>query len=424
MVRSLKRRLYFIVARYFRFFAALKLRRWHPKIIVVTGSAGKTTLLHLLEAQLGPQAHYSHHANSSFGIPFDILGLPGVTRSRADWVKLALKAPFMTFTKVYPQKLYVAEVDTDRPKEGAFLGTLLQPDITLWVSALHTHTAQFDVLVAAGQFKTVEEAIAYDYGNLIAETRELVVIDGDNPLMVDQAKRSKGAIQTVALKDLSVYKLTAAQTTFGFKDKQYTVPALVPRATYYQVAMTDQLMSHLKLAPDYTYKQFELPPGRSNVYKGIKNTTIIDSTYNNSNVESVKTIIDLLSDLPAEHKWLVVGDMQEQGQDEAREHQKIAELLNNTHFEQIILEGPRLKAAAWPALSAELKARTNIAVFEKPTEVRDYIHEHLQGGEIIMFKGVRFLEGVIETLLADKTDAAKLVRREPLWQKRRKGWGL
>ena len=75
MISKIKRSLYFPLAHYFRFFAKIQLLLWRPRIILITGSNGKTTLLHLLESQIGDKAKYSHHANSSYGIPFDILGL-------------------------------------------------------------------------------------------------------------------------------------------------------------------------------------------------------------------------------------------------------------------------------------------------------------------------------------------------------------
>jgi hypothetical protein len=67
------------------------------------------------------------------------------------------------------------------------------------------------------------------------------------------------------------------------------------------------------------------------------------------------------------------------------------------------------------------------AILEKflgPKEVLDYLKENIKGGEVILFKGARFLEGVIENLLLDKSNAAKLDRREKIWQIRRKKWGL
>ena len=50
--------------------------------------------------------------------------------------------------------------------------------------------------------------------------------------------------------------------------------------------------------------------------------------------------------------------------------------------------------------------------FENPDEVLKYLKENIKGGETILFKGARYLEGFIENLLADKNDASKLARRE------------
>ena len=99
MFRLLKKKLYFTVAFYFRIFAKIQLRIWKPRIVVVTGSSGKTTLLHLIESQLGEKARYSHHANSMFGIAFDILGLKREKLVVTEWIYLVLAAPFRAFKK-------------------------------------------------------------------------------------------------------------------------------------------------------------------------------------------------------------------------------------------------------------------------------------------------------------------------------------
>src|ERR1700733_9617223 len=117
-MESLKKALYFPIASYFRFFAELRLRRWNPKIIVVTGSNGKTTLLHMLEAQLGSKAKVSHHANSAYGVPFDILDLHRSSMSWSEWINLILKAPGNVFKPLPEEKIYVVEADADRPFEG------------------------------------------------------------------------------------------------------------------------------------------------------------------------------------------------------------------------------------------------------------------------------------------------------------------
>ena len=92
-VAKLKKKFYFSVARYFRYFANKVLKRWDPRIVAVTGSAGKTTMMKMIEHEMGEKAHYSHDANSAFGVPFDVLGLKGVTGSELRWIWLVLAAP-------------------------------------------------------------------------------------------------------------------------------------------------------------------------------------------------------------------------------------------------------------------------------------------------------------------------------------------
>jgi hypothetical protein len=71
---------------YFRIFAQIKLNNWKPRIIVITGSSGKTTLMHFVDSQLHDKAKFSHHANSSIGVPFDILGIQRQTLKPIEWL--------------------------------------------------------------------------------------------------------------------------------------------------------------------------------------------------------------------------------------------------------------------------------------------------------------------------------------------------
>ena len=96
-VSKFKKRFYFTAAKYFRHFANRSLKRWKPRIIAITGSAGKTTLLNLVEVELGKKAHFSHDANSAFGIAFDILGMKGIKGTKLHWIRLFIEAPFRSF---------------------------------------------------------------------------------------------------------------------------------------------------------------------------------------------------------------------------------------------------------------------------------------------------------------------------------------
>lgn len=430
LLRAFKESLYFPLAYYFRFFAEIRLRRWRPRVVVVTGSSGKTTLLNLIQSQLKERARYSHKANSSYGIPFDILGLKRKTFLLYEWLELFIKAPFAVFKPLPKEKIYVVEVDCDRPGEGKFLGTLLKSEVTLWLNSSKTHSMNFDEAIQEKKFSSIEKAIAYEFGNLLVHTSELAVVNGDSSLIDAELYRTKAQIRKMSKGGhLQEYQITPlGQTRFRINGKDYSFNYLLPENTFYSIRMTLELLEYLKIEPDYSFSGFTLPPGRSSVFKGIKDMTIVDSSYN-ANLDSMRVVLDMFSKMPAKTKWAVLGDMIEQGKSEKEEHEKLAELLLNYNFDRVILMGPRMSKYAYPKLET-LSSHFSplgtqvIEKFLSPTEVLKYLRANIQGEETILLKGARFLEGVVEHLLADKEDTERLCRQEKVWQIRRRQWGL
>lgn len=420
---KIKKLLYFPVAHYFKFFAQIQLFLWKPRIIVVTGSSGKTTLLHLIESQLNEKARYSHHANSAFGIPFDILGLKRVDLAKSEWIYLFLSAPLRAFKKPYAEKIYVVEADCDRPGEGKFLASLLNPEVTLWVGVSRTHSMNFESLVVNGKFSTVEEAIAHEFGYFLETTKGEVMVNGDSRLIENQLRRVKVPVVSIKKKkNLESYKLTSSGTNFKINGQIYKFSELLPEETFYSITMTNTFLDYLNIQNNHSYLDFKLPPGRSSVFKGVKDTVIIDSSYNAS-LDSMKAILNMFDKYPSKNKWVVLGDMIEQGIEEQEEHEKLADLIASIKLSKIILVGSRVSKYTYPKLKA-IKKDFEIENFETPKEALNYLTKHIKGGETILFKGARFLEGVIEHLLTNKDDVNKLCRREKIWEIRRREWGL
>jgi len=415
---------------------------------VVTGSNGKTTLLHLLESQLSGKARYSHHANGIYGIAFHILDLKRETLLKKEWIGLFFLAPIRALRKPPQEKFYVVEVDCDRPEEGRVIASFLGSDVVLWLSVSRTHTANFDRLispngiassVASGDLlamtpNTVEEAIAYEFGYLPEYCKQQVIVNGDNPLIIKQLQRTKASIVKIEKKAwLGDYFLRDGKTEFVMQGEKYIFPFLLPEETFYSIAMCKELFRYLRIQQDMNFANFVLPPGRSSVFQGVKGTTIIDSTYN-ATPASVAAILSMFGKYKANKKWIVLSDMVELGDEEQEEHERVAELLDKADAERILLMGPRMGKYTYNRLVESLKLKGEsykrsgvdiiIEKFLTPKEVLDYLEENLQGGETILFKGARFLEGVIEHLLQDKEDVGRLPRREKVWENRRKEWGL
>jgi len=439
MYRAVKNFFYFPVASYFRFLAGIRLSIWKPKVIVITGTSGKTTLLHFIASQLKNKAKYSYFANSSFGIPFDILGLKRKKLTPDEWLYLFIKAPLNVFKKFPKQKIYVVEADCDRPKEGKFLAGLLKPEVTLWTNVSRAHTMNFDSLVKENKMTSkVEETIAYEFGYFLETTSRLAILNGDSDLINKQMIRSKARIKSVSQKNTDYYKLFKDHTEFKINGKTYSINAMLPKETSLSIQMTILLLEYLKIKPTLSFSKFTLPPGRYSLFKGIKNTTIIDSSYN-ATPDGVRSILGMFGLYPASKKWLVLGDMIELGDEEKEEHEKLADMISLMKLDKIILVGPRLRKYATPRRwqgtsplrwqgsdldSFEVDTNDRTKTFLMPKEALDYLIQNLQGEEAILFKGARFLEGIIEHLLVDKRDVIRLCRRELIWQERRKKWGL
>ena len=423
MINQLKKALYFPLANYFKFFAKIRLARWNPRVIVVTGSSGKTTLLHLIESQLGPKARYSHHANSAYGIPFNILGLKRESLEFMEWPYLFLMAPVSVFKKLPLEKFYVVEADCDRPEEGKFLASLLNPEICLWLSVSKTHSMNFEKLVENKKFQSVGQAIANEFGYFLEYTSNFSIVNGDSKLIEKQLCRAKSKVLKIKKEgSLENYEISLGKTEFKISGQTFRFKVMLPEETFYAIAMCSLLLKNLDIKFDEGFSRFILPPGRSSYFKGKKNTLLIDSTYN-ANLSSVTAILNMFDKIKVKNKWVVLGDMLEQGGQEKEEHEKLAQLISPLNLDRVILMGPRVSSYTYPKLTM-LRRKVIVEKFTTPREVLDYLEQNISGGEALLFKGARFLEGVIEHLLENSGDVKNLSRREAILQARRKQWDL
>ncbi len=409
-----------MAARYFRFFANFAFRRWHPRVIAVTGSAGKTTMLHMIEFELGDRAHYSHDANSAFGIAFDLLGMDGVRGSKLRWIKLFLLAPIRALYYRRKGEFYVVEIDGERPHETEFLATWLKPEVTVWVSFGLSHAVQFQQQVADGQFSTLEEAIAHEFATLPQNTRKLVYIDAESEPMRLATRDISAEVVAFNKAKLKRYNVYPTRTDFVFADTTFHFSQPQPRDIAIQLLMLEALTKYLNLPLKTNFDDMPLPPGRSSVFEGKKGIKLIDSSYN-AHLISAQSILEMTKNLHAGHKWLVIGDIVDQGSIEAEEHRKLADLIADVSPEMVVLVGRRTKEYTAPRLKElGVLARTTL----DPRKALKFIEANITGEETIVFKGSQYLEWIIEQLLANPADAAKLPRREAAAVKRRQKWGL
>ena len=419
-VSELKKKFYFHAAAYFRHFASKVLKRWHPRVIAVTGSAGKTTMLSMLEHEMGKKAHYSHDANSAFGISFDLLGLHGIRGSKLRWTFLFVAAPFLGLLKRHKEKFYVVEIDGERPHEAEFLAEWLKPEVTIWVSIGLSHAAQFEKVVKEGKFKDLSEAITAEFANLPLNTSGRVYIDGGSELMTEATEGIKAKVIPIKKSLMKKYVVYPDSTDFTYGDMTFHFNAPMPKDIAFNLFVLKDLMEYLNLPFNPDFSKLKLAPGRSSYFEGKKGIQIIDGSYN-AHMISMASTLDMAKRMHAEKKWLIIGDIVDQGSMESSEHKKLAELIAAVRPEKVVLVGRRTKEYTAPRLK---ELGISAVATTDPKKALAYIEQHIHGNETLIFKGSQYLEWIIEKLLKNPKDAKKLCRREKGAVGRRKKWGL
>ena len=419
IISRLKRRFYFVGAGYFRVWANISLKRWRPRVIAVTGSVGKTTMLGLIETQLKRQAHYSHNANSAFGIAFDILGLKGVTGSRWRWVGLILAAPLRAISHRHSEKFYVVEIDGERPRETEYIAKWLKPEVTVWVSLGRSHAVFYEQVVAQGEFADVDAAIAYEFAALPKCTKKLVLIDGENETMREVTKDIEAKVVGLDQDRVLGYEVSPERSEFKIGKREFEFRNPMPRDIGMQLVMLEELMGYLGQPVNYDLQGFVMPPGRSNFLYGKNGVKLVDSSYN-AHLISMASVLAMVREMRAQNKWLVIGDIIDQGKLEGGEHKKLAELILAAKPKQVVLVGRRTAKYTFPLLKGKLAVES----FREPQQALQYLEKNLTGKETVIFKGSQYLEWIVEKLLANPADAALLPRQTEAQRRRRAGWGL
>ena len=425
-VMRLKKRFYFVAAEYFRFFANFSFKRWHPRVIAITGSVGKTTMLHLIEQQLGKRAHYSHDANSAFGISFDMVGLKGIYGSKFRWIILILAAPIHALFFKHREEFYVVEIDGERPHEAEFIAKWLKPEVTLWVALGRSHAVQFENQVKDGIFENIDKAITHEFAMIPQHTQKKIYIDGDVSLMVRACEKVKlhhniaADIEKCYKSDCKRYSVHADHTDFTLGNNKFHFYNPMPADLAIQLSQLQKLCDYLNVKIKTDFKKMPLPPGRNSYFEGKNGLKLIDSSYN-AHLISMEAIMEMVGEMKEDHKWLIIGDMVEQGEIEKEEHEKLAKVLMDVKPEQIILIGRRTEKYTAPILK---KHKVNVFTTLEPREALKYIEDNTKGGETLVFKGSQYLEWIIEKLLKNPDDAKELPRRGKGAIKRRKNRGL
>jgi UDP-N-acetylmuramoyl-tripeptide--D-alanyl-D-alanine ligase len=432
------------------------------KIVGITGSAGKTSTMLSIASALKRtyRVKYSRKANSESGIPLNILGLQMKNFRLQDWFRAAFLGVVKLITNWQNYDIYVVEMGVDEPKPPKnmeYLLKIIRPEIGVFTCVTPVHAMQFEKNITSkvsGEFtlEVILDAIADEKAKLISALPKegTAVLNFDDHLIKERKKLTLAEVIGVGKDDDSKIKLINYQVNLRKTQFKYQITGennyrtavildnfVVPPAYGINLGLSlgvaQALGVELEDAVEGIEEDFVLPPGRSSLIKGIKDTYIIDSSYNASPA-AMETMLDLLDKLgkkTGRKKVAVLGDMRELGTRSKEEHEKLAEKAIET-VDKIVTVGPEMKKYFLPKASScvldplrrEASGELKLTAYNTAGEAAEYLENNLEGGELVLVKGSQntiFLEIVVKALMADPSQAEEILcRRGEYWKHLRK----
>lgn len=416
--------------------AKLVLWKYKPVIIAVTGSVGKTSTKEAIYAVL--KNHFGENQvrrnernyNNEIGVPLTIFGLETGGRSIATWFLRFIKIFLMlVFREKYP-KILIVEMGADRPGDIGYLTKFVKPRVGVI-------TAIGEVPVHVEFFDSPQQ-LALEKKKLIDSLKSdgIAILNYDDEMVRAMGENSKAKVLTYGFgkaADVRAANYEARTTNFeeegifGFivfklSHRGSTVPVKL-----FNVFGTHQVYPALAAAAVgiifnlnlieiseglRTYKSLI---GRMKLLKGIKNTLIIDDSYNAaplSTLAALEILQKFEGNPPAGRqgrKIVVLGDMLELGKYAPEIHSQVGRKVAEV-ADFLFAVGERAKFIAEGAKAKGMK-KDRVFEFCTSDEAGKPLQDKIEEGDIILIKGSRAMkmEKIVKEIMAEPNKAKELL---------------
>ncbi|MGL4851061.1 MAG: UDP-N-acetylmuramoyl-tripeptide--D-alanyl-D-alanine ligase [Phocaeicola sp.] len=333
-------------------------------IIGITGTNGKTTTKELIAAVLQQRyrVHYTAgNLNNHIGVPLTLLQLT-------------------------PQhELAVIEMGANHPGEIALLASIAQPDYGIITNVGKAHLEGF------GSFEGVIQTKGELYDYLRSAGKQTIFIDGENKYlasMVDGLKRvTYGTCQEGQSYDVCGTLLASAPfLSFCWYSKGIDHPVTTQLVGAYNLQNALAAIAigrYFEVADEAicaALASYKPQNSRSQLVQTSRNQLIVDAY--NANPTSMLAALQNFAQLEAPHKVVILGDMRELGAYSVEEHQKIADYLSTSSFEQILLVGEE-----FGRVSASFQHNALFRHFPQVELLMEYVEMHPLTACTLLIKG-------------------------------------
>jgi UDP-N-acetylmuramoyl-tripeptide--D-alanyl-D-alanine ligase len=418
-----------------RRYAKAILKKYHPEVVGITGSIGKTstkeTVTKVLESRFTVRSNYKNY-NNEIGLPLTIIGIeksPG--RSLFGWINVFIKATRLLLirTSKYPEIL-VLEMGADKPGDIQYLVDIAPCKVGVLTFISHAHTEYFKTIKRIAQEKRIIISHLQSDG--------FAILNYDNALVMENANVTKAEKITYGFKegadlratDVNVFFEEGAPVPLGINFKVSYKGSIVPvfLPGFISKAFIPSALAGLAVGVVYGINLVEAAealqkaspiPGHMRPVSGIKRTLIVDDTYNSS-PEAVKSALEVLSKLPVKEngeRIAVLGDMLELGPETVHAHREIGFKIAELGIDRVITVGEASKQTAAAAKEAGVN-EDKVTSFDKSPEAGKFLQQIMHEGDIVLVKGSQGsrMEKIVKEVMAEPLLAERLlVRQDKYW---------
>ena len=329
-------------------------------VLAITGTNGKTTTKELIAAILSKKKkiHYTKgNLNNHIGVPLTILSAPSDT------------------------EMLVIEMGASHIGEIRTLCLIARPDYGIITNIGTAHIEGFGSFEGVVRAKTelyehlrkVNGVALYnDTNNLLAEKIYKMVnraVPYSDPTGIEMKLEITGSDPFLSLKLNYQNRDFIIKTNLFGKHNYENLKAAIATGLFFEVPEADIVRAVEEYIPGNN---------RSQVLETSRNTVICDSY--NANPSSMLSAIGSFSELQADHKMLILGDMLELGEKSEAEHDNILCEVKNVEAELVCLTGP---------VFSRLAGKYGFKSFADTTALHLFLTKQNLNGFTILVKGSR-----------------------------------
>lgn len=416
----------FIITRMLAFFARAVVRRYHPHIVMVSGSVGKTSTKDAVATVLATRffVYKSEKSfNSEFGVPFTILGVENPWNNPFAWISVIKKALALLLLPNHYPNLLVLEVGADRKGDLARILKIATPD-----AVVITRLPEIPVHVEA--YTSPEDVREEEFcpAHMLPPGSPLI-ISADDTYARSLASQTPAKVFSYGTADDAAVRISntdfyeqdgqvvgmQADVAMGSVHTRVVVKGSVGRTQILPVAaalaVAEAFQIPITEAID-AFEDHEPPPGRGRIFAGKNGSVIIDDSYNASPVAVEEALMTLKVFPHATRRIAVLGDMLELGRYSVKEHKRIGAIACSVTD---IVAAVGIRARAFAVVPRECE----VIQFENARLAASALVDCVRPGDVVLVKGSQSIrmERIVETLLENPEDAARLVRQERRWKR-------